>query len=82
MKNTMRQMPNWNDLEYFQAQALDNVVDKICRILSGDFMFKDHWLDIQGYAALVHRELEMLDLEQAVGNAATGGIGHDKQQAG
>jgi hypothetical protein len=75
-------MPNWNDLEYFQAQALDNIIDKICRVLSGDSTFKDHWVDVQGYAALVQRELEMLDLEHAVGNAATGALNHDQQQAG
>jgi len=82
LKNVMREMPGWKFLEYFQAQTLDATADKIARILAGNPDFKDHWVDIQGYAALVHRELEMLELEAAVGNTATGGLNHDEQQAG
>ena len=81
LKNVMHEMPGWKQLEYFQAQSLDAIADKIGRILAGNADFKDHWVDIQGYAALVHRELEMLDLETAVSITA-GGMNHDKQQAG
>jgi hypothetical protein len=78
LKNVMREMPGWRSLEYFQAQSLDATADKIGRILAGNPDFKDHWVDIQGYAALVHRELEMLDLEAAVVNTATRGRDHEK----
>jgi len=62
----MHEMPAWKYLEFFQAQSLDAIADKIGRILVGNLDFKDHWHDIQGYAALVHRELEMIELEEAV----------------
>jgi len=82
LKNVMHEMPGWKQLEYFQAQSLDAIADKIGRILAGNADFKDHWVDIQGYAALVHRELEMLDLEAAVSSTVIGGMNHDEQQAG
>jgi len=66
LKNVMHEMPAWKYLEFFQAQSLDAIADKIGRILVGNPDFKDHWHDIQGYAALVHRELEMIELEEAV----------------
>jgi len=78
----MHEMPAWKYLEFFQAQSLDAIADKIGRILVGNPDFKDHWHDIQGYAALVHRELEMIELEEAVAKKATGGLNHDEQQAG
>lgn len=78
----MHEMPGWKFLEYFQAQSLDAIADKIGRILAGNPDFKDHWHDIQGYAALVHRELEMIELEEAVAKTATGGTTNDEQQAG
>ena len=78
----MHEMPAWRYLEFFQAQSLDAIADKIGRILAGNPDFKDHWHDIQGYAVLVQRELEMIELEEAVGNTATGGLNHDEQQAG
>jgi len=82
LKNVMHEMPAWKYLEFFQAQSLDAIADKIGRILVGNPDFKDHWHDIQGYAALVHRELEMIELEEAVAKKATGGLNHDEQQAG
>jgi hypothetical protein len=34
-------------------EALDMMASKIARIVSGDHQFKDHWIDIVGYATLV-----------------------------
>jgi len=82
LKNVMHEMPGWKMLEYFQAQSLDAMADKMGRILAGNPDFKDHWIDIQGYAALVHRELEMFELEAAVSSTVSGGYTNDEQQAG
>jgi hypothetical protein len=35
-----------------QREALDMIALKLSRILSGQANFKDHWLDIAGYAKL------------------------------
>jgi hypothetical protein len=49
---------NWSQLSDTQRTALEMIVHKIARILSGDPDFVDHWSDIAGYAALVVGELE------------------------
>lgn len=43
---------NWNELSNTQREALQLIAHKIGRILSGDPNFKDHWVDIAGYAEL------------------------------
>lgn len=48
----MRESRNWSDLSLVKREALDCIVGKIARILSGDSEFPDHWRDIQGYARL------------------------------
>lgn len=54
-------------LDAYQREALDMIAHKIGRIFAGDADFLDHWLDIAGYATLVHRQLmrarEMMLLE-------------------
>lgn len=39
-------------LEYHQREAIDMIMVKVSRILSGDASFADHWDDIAGYAHL------------------------------
>lgn len=39
-------------------EALDNIFQKIGRVLTGDPTHKDDWHDIQGYARLVEKDLE------------------------
>ncbi|CAB4121216.1 hypothetical protein UFOVP6_44 [uncultured Caudovirales phage] len=34
-------------------EALDMIASKLARIVSGDAMHLDHWIDIAGYATLV-----------------------------
>jgi hypothetical protein len=48
--NVMIDTPNWSDLPPPQWEALNLMAIKIARILAGDPNFKDHWVDIQGYA--------------------------------
>ena len=44
-------------LDAYQREALDMIAHKIGRIFAVDADFLDHWLDIAGYATLVHRQL-------------------------
>lgn len=46
-----------------QRHALDMILHKIARIVTGDAFFKDHWDDIAGYAKLVADRTEALDNE-------------------
>lgn len=37
---------------YHQSEALDMILHKLARIGAGDANFRDHWVDIAGYAQL------------------------------
>jgi Domain of unknown function (DUF6378) len=52
LKVVMRDRPGWPRLNSVKQEALDMIVSKIGRILSGDPHHPDHWLDIAGYAQL------------------------------
>ena len=43
----------WAELDVCQQESLDMIAHKIGRILAGDPHFRDHWIDIAGYATLV-----------------------------
>lgn len=43
---------NFKTLPSYHRETLDMIAHKIGRILAGDPDFKDHWLDIAGYATL------------------------------
>ena len=47
-----------NRLNHRQRLAIDMIFQKLAEIGSGDANFKDHWIDIAGYATLVVNELE------------------------
>ncbi len=53
-----------DDYSSVQELVLDSIFIKLARISCGDPNFKDHWLDIAGYATLVVRELEAQNKEQ------------------
>ena len=53
LKEVMRNAPQWEALEAYQAEALDMTVHKIGRILCGDINYRDSWFDIVGYITLV-----------------------------
>lgn len=57
IKDVMRDSVNWNRLAASQQEALHMIAHKIGRILAGDPNFKDHWIDIEGYARLVSKDL-------------------------
>lgn len=52
IKYEMRRQPSWSILPEYQQEALEMIAHKIGRILAGDPDFKDHWIDIAGYATL------------------------------
>ena len=66
LKLLLRDTRNWGRLDYYQAQSLEEICNKVSRILSGNCDEPDHWQDISGYATLVVKELET-----AVGGSAT-----------
>lgn len=47
----------WERLSPVQKQALTVIADKIARILNVDPNYIDNWHDIQGYAALVEKDI-------------------------
>lgn len=57
LKSRVRNVPGWEKLAPYQAEAIDMILHKIGRILSGNPDFTDHWHDIAGYATLVEKEL-------------------------
>jgi len=52
LKDTVRQTSGWTRLSEDKRQALETIMDKIARILTGDPEYTDNWIDIQGYAKL------------------------------
>lgn len=57
LKNEMRQSANWSKLQPSTTEALDMIVTKISRILTGDHLEPDHFADIEGYAHLARINL-------------------------
>ena len=55
-------------LNPYQSEAINMIIVKISRIISGDPNIQDHWEDIAGYATLVAKELES---EQSRGEGKT-----------
>jgi len=52
LKSVMASSKNWASLKDTQREALEMIVVKIARVLSGDANFRDHWDDIEGYAEI------------------------------
>ena len=53
LKKVMTASENWNDLEDDQKEALEMIQHKIARILNGDSIYDDNWIDIAGYSTLI-----------------------------
>jgi hypothetical protein len=53
LKDAMHLEPGWERLTSVQREALEMIIHKIGRILSGNPNVADHWHDIAGYAKLV-----------------------------
>lgn len=61
VKAHMRKCPKWGELTWTQQEALDMVIHKMGRILHGDPLFFDHWVDAQNYLKLVTDEMRALE---------------------
>lgn len=59
LKAVVHSSKNWNELEPYQAEAIEMILHKLGRILSGDPHYLDHWADIVGYSQLVCDRLEV-----------------------
>jgi hypothetical protein len=55
IKDVMRSTVSWEsgEIPYYIQEALDLIASKISRMLSGNPLYVDNWIDIQGYAKLV-----------------------------
>ena len=57
MKSLTRSQTGWSKLTSSQKESLDNIFQKVGRVITGDNNFKDHWDDISGYATLISEKL-------------------------
>ena len=53
LKQALTSGENWDSLEPDAKEALEMIVHKIGRILSGDPDYDDSWVDICGYSQLI-----------------------------
>lgn len=58
LKEAMADSPNWGKLSDAMKESLEMVAHKIGRILNGDPMYKDSWVDIEGYVHLISQTLK------------------------
>lgn len=58
IKASMRSGGGLRHLKDDQREALEMIAHKAARIINGDPDYPDNWLDIAGYAMLVHDRLE------------------------
>ncbi len=63
LKSIFREKANWRRLPLEQRESLDNIANKIARILTGDHDELDAWGDISGYA-----ELAIIEIKEGKGD--------------
>lgn len=54
LKAMVQNEPRYGQLGAIQRESIEMILHKIGRIIAGNPDFPDHWLDISGYAKLVH----------------------------
>lgn len=54
LKDTIRSTAGWLRMNPAMREGLEMICHKMGRVLAGNPYEPDHWLDIQGYSALVH----------------------------
>lgn len=57
LKDVMHGTQSWELLLPSHKEALEMIAHKIGRILNGDPMYDDSWVDIAGYAQLIVNEI-------------------------
>lgn len=58
LKAAVRGGVKYHMLTDMERESLDMILHKIGRVLSGNPHFKDHWVDIAGYATLIAKVCE------------------------
>ena len=53
LKNVVRSNEGWKRLKPNQAEAIEMILHKIGRIVNGNPMYEDSWVDISGYSKLI-----------------------------
>lgn len=53
LKELIRTNPTYSRLPVEHKEALDNIMQKVARILNGNSQYEDNWIDIIGYSQLV-----------------------------
>lgn len=62
LKDVARDSPSWPRMSASEREAVDAILHKLARVLTGDPHFPDHWHDIGGYARRAEEScLSMLD---------------------
>lgn len=62
LKELMFSTDKWATLQPDQKEALEMIAHKIGRILNGDPDYDDSWKDIAGYAELVAKRLQGVEV--------------------
>lgn len=79
-KDIMRGAAGWSYTTLAQRQALDEIATKISRIVSGRMFFADHWIDIEGYAALGRGVQPKKENEDGLGTAQASRNNMDRRE--
>lgn len=58
LKEAARQGVMYDKLSAMEKESIDMILHKVARVLSGNPHFKDHWVDISGYATLIAKVCE------------------------
>jgi hypothetical protein len=58
IKGEMRDAGKWPEMSYIEREAAEHIATRLARISGGDPHFRDHWVDIAGYAQLVADRLK------------------------
>ena len=53
LKSVVRSAEGWRRLKPNQAEAIEMILHKIGRIVNGNPMYDDSWVDISGYSKLI-----------------------------
>jgi hypothetical protein len=65
MMRVLAQGSKWADIPDEMKEALHMIAHKLARIVTGDPLHVDHWIDISGYARLGEKHvLSVLDIHQ------------------
>jgi hypothetical protein len=58
LKWSCRNHKGWDSMPGEIKESIDMILHKIARVINGDPRYKDNWVDIEGYAKLISRELK------------------------